>query len=368
MAATATTLTSNVTAPVNFVLMKALLSAARKKLPFFNGTLPGELSKGQGSASVKWRRIENLNASTTALSEITGTAAAFLGRDAVQPTITDVTQAIAKYGNLILTTEEIDLFNVNSKAAQLMDTLGANAGESLNLLMEAAFSSGVVSGMTRFSNGSAGGAATISTVTSAITLTDIKFMVNKLNRNSARPFTSMATGSQNIGTSPVRSSFYGIAHVDVEEDIRGLSGFIPVEQYGGYTETMPFEFGAVGGVRWCATEIVPISTNVSSSSATGWLRGATSTGGTNADVYKTYIYGQEAVGSVGLGNMHATNSYEMYDPKKPPAVELIYKQPGSSGIFDPYNEMGSLAWKAWFAGKVLNSNWIGLIRSGASNL
>jgi hypothetical protein len=43
MAATASTLTSNVTAPVNFVLMKALLSAARKKLPFFNGTLAGEL-------------------------------------------------------------------------------------------------------------------------------------------------------------------------------------------------------------------------------------------------------------------------------------------------------------------------------------
>lgn len=368
MAATVSTLTSNVTAPVNFVLMKALLSAARKKLPFFNGTLPGTLEKGKGSASVKWRRIENLSSATTALTEVTGTAAAFLGRDAVQPTITDVTVAIAKYGNAILTTEEIDLFNVNSKAAQLMETLGANAGESLNLLMESAFSSGVVSGMTRFSNGSAGGAATVSTVTSAITLTDIKWMVNRLNRNSAMLFTPMGTGSTNIGTSPIRQSYYGICHVDVEEDIRGLSGFIPVEQYGGYTETMAFEFGTVGGVRFCSTEIVPIATNVTSSSATGWLRGATSTGGTNADVYRTYIYGKEAVGSVGLGNMHATSAYEMYDPTKPPAVELIAHQPGSSGIFDMFNEMGSIAWKAWFAGKVLNSNWIGQIRSGASNL
>ena len=368
MAATISTLTSNITAPVNFVLMKALLSAARKKLPFFNGTLPGQLEKGKGSASVKWRRIENLASATTALTEVTGTAAAFLGRNSVQPTITDITAAMTKYGNAILTTEEIDLYNVNSKAAQLMDTLGANAGESLNLLMESAFSSGITAGMTRFSNGSAGGAASVSTVTAAISVNDIKWMVNRLNRNSAMLFTPIGYGSTNIGTSPIRSSYYGICHVDVEEDIRGLSGFIPVEQYGGYTEVMPFEFGTVAGVRFCSTEIVPIATNVTSSSATGWLRGATSTGGTNADVYRTYIYGKEAIGSVGLGNMHATTSYEMYDPTKPPAVELIYHAPGTSGIYDMFNEAGSIAWKAFFAGKVLNDTWVGQIRSGASNL
>lgn len=365
MAATLTTLTSNVTAPVNFVLMKALLSAARKKLPFFNGTLAGELEKSKGSASVKWRRIENLSPATTALSENTGTAVAFLGRSAVQPTITDVTATMAKYGNPILLNEEVDLYNVNSKTAQLMDTLGANAGESLNLLQEAIFRAAT---NIRYSNGSAGGAASVSTVTSPIVATDIKYAVNFLNRNSAMKFTPDTYGSQNIGTSPVRASFYGISHVDVEEDIRAITGFIPVEQYGGYTQTMPFEFGAVNGVRWCSTEIIPIQTNVSSSSATGSLRGTTSSGGTNADVYTSYIYGKEAVGSVGLGNMHATSSYEMYDPKKPPAVELIYHAPGSSGIFDMFNEVGSLAWKAFWAGKILNESWIMAVKTGASKL
>ena len=365
MAATLTTLTSNVTAPVNYVLMKALLSAARKKLPFFNGTLAGELQKSKGAASVKWRRIENLSPVTTALSENTGTAAAFLGRNAVQPTVTDLTATMAKYGNPILINEEVDLYNVNSKTVQLMDTLGANAGESLNLLMEAIFAEAT---NVRYSNGSAGGAAGVSAVTSPITATDIKWAVNKLNRNSAMLFTPMAFGSQNIGTNPVRASYYGISHVDVEEDIRAIDGFIPVEQYGGYTETMPFEFGAVNGVRWCSTEIIPISTNVTTSSGTGWLRGAASSGGVNADVYTSYIFGKEAVGSVGLGNMHATNSYEMYDPKKPPAVELIVHQPGSSGIFDMFNEVGSIAWKAFFAGKILNDGWIMKVRTGASNL
>lgn len=365
MAATVSTLVSNVTAPVNFVLMRALLSAARKKLPFFNGTLPGELGKSKGSASVKWRRIENLAPVTSTLSEITGTAAAFLGRSAVQPTITDIDVAVAKKGNAILTTEEIDLFNVNSKSANLMDTLGANAGESLNLLMEAVFAAATLE---RFSNGAAGGASSVSNITSPITLTDIKWAVNKLDRNSAMKYTPDAYGSQNVGSSPVRASYYGIAHTDVEQDIRGLDGFVAVEQYGGYTQTMPFEFGSVGGVRWCSTEIIPISTNIVSASGTGFLRGMVSSGGTNADVYASYIYGKEAVGSVGLGNMHATSSYEMYDPKKPPAVELIYHAPGSSGIYDMFNEVGSIAWKAWFAAKILNANWITKVRSGASNL
>jgi N4-gp56 family major capsid protein len=358
MAALVTALDSNVPAPVNFVLMKGLLSAARKKLPYFNGTLPGTLEKSKGSASVKWRRIENLSAATTALSEVNGTAAAFLGRSAVNPTITDITVAMAKYGNAILTTEEVDLYNVNSKTAQLMETLGANAGESLNVLMRDVFDSGAT--QLRY----AGGVADASSITAAMTANDIKYAVNLLNRNSAMTFTSFGYGSTNIGTSPIRSSYYGITHPDVEEDIRDISGFIPVEQYGGYTETEPFEYGTVGGVRFCSTEIAPLTSGAAGTSS-NLLR---STQDNNADVYKTFIYGREAIGSVGLGNMHATSSSEMYNPMKPTAVELIAHQPGTSGIFDMYNEMGSIAWKAFWAAKVLNANWLVEVQTGASAL
>lgn len=350
-----TTATSNINSPVNYVLMKALLSAARKKLPFFNGTLSSSMQKeGNGAASVKWRRIENLTPVTTALAEVNGTAAAFLGRDAVRPTYTDITATVQKYGNAILTTEEMDLYQVNSKTVDFVDTLGANAGESLNRLMEV-----VYGGATTIRYSGSAAPTTTPTVSSAITLNDVKNNVNLLNAGSAMKFTTPGYGSTNIGTSPVRSSYYGICHVDVEEDIRLLSGFIPVEQYGGYTETMPFEFGAVGGVRFCSTEIIPILSDISTVSTTG-LRG-TSTSLHN--IYPTYIYGKEAVGSVSLGNMHATSSYEMYDPKKPPAVELIIHPKGSSGIFDMYNEMGSVAWKTYFAGQILNSAWVTKIYS-----
>ena len=346
---------STVQGPVNFVLMEGLLSAARKRLPYFNGTLPGKLEKAQGSASVKWRRIENLTATTTALSENSeATTPAFgFGRSSVRPTITDITQAIAKYGNLISLTEEIDLFNVNSNSAALMDTMGANAGESLNTLMRDVFNG--ASTVVRNANK----VATYSSVAAAISVNDIKWSVNQLNRNSAMRFTPAAFGSHNVGTQPIRQSFYGICHVDVEEDVRGLTGFIPVEQYGGYTETEPGEFGAIGGVRWCSTEIAPI---VSDGSTESIVAGSfQESSALLHHVYTSFIYGREALGSVGLGDQHAKEIYLMYD--RVPTVEVIYHKPGSSGVADPFNENGSLAWKAWFAGKVLNGNWVVPVRT-----
>lgn len=359
--------TSAVALGVNFQMMKGLLSAARRHLPFFNGTLPGQLEKNGSTASVKWERIDNLAPATSALAIIdTSSASAFFGRSSVAPTVSNVSVAMAKYGNALVLQEELELQQMNYRSARFLDTLGANAGESLNLLMNTEFSNAT---QVRYSVGIAGGGANDSAVTSKIMLTDIQWAVNKLDRASAMRFTAMATGSQNIGTSPVRASYYGICHPDVKEDIRGLTGFVGVEQYGGYTDTMPFEFGAVGGVRWCDTEIIPISTAVTgATTAYGTppqiLRGLGLNGG--FDVYSSYIYGKEAVGSVGLGNMHATTSYEMYDPKNPPAVEVIYKPMGTVGT-DLYNEISSLSWKAWFAAKILQALWITKLRTGATS-
>lgn len=366
MAIAVTTNATHLTQPVNFVLMKGLLQAARKKLPYFNGTLPGELIKMGGSSAVKWERINNLTAVTTALGEFTGNSAFLFGRALVTPTYSSVTATAAKYGNAIQVTEEVDLFNVNTRAARLLDTLGANSGESLNTIAKVEYDNATTN--VRYCNGSAGGASTASKsfVTSKMTAVDIQFAVNKLNLNAAMPFTPMGTGSRNIGTLPVRSSYYGICHVDVEEDVRRLAAtaFIPVEQYGGYTETMPFEFGAAYGVRWCSTQVATINLSAGKKTATGYR------GSSNIlnDVYSSYIYGREAVGTVGLGNMHASTSYEMYNPKYPPAVEVIFKPAGSAGAGDPYNEISSLAWKAWFVAKILNQAWIARVLSLATKL
>ena len=362
MAQLMSSVTSNLALGVNFQMIKGLLSAARQKCPFFNGTLPGQLQKNGSTASVKWERLENLAAATTALGEVVGSPVAFFGRSTVQNTLTVISVAVAKYGNAVLLSEEVDLQQMNVRSARFVDNLGANAGLTLNTLMESAFSAvtGVATSIRYCKSATGSTASADSQVVGSIILTDIKWAVNALNRNSAMLFTTPAYGSQNVSSSPVRASYYGICHVDVEEDIRGLTGFVSVEQYGGYTETLPFEFGAVGGVRWCSTEIIPISTAAGTTTPSSDIfRGASNI---SNDVYSTYVYGKEAVGSVGFGNMHATTAYEMYDPANPPAVELIVKPMGQVGT-DLFNEVSSIAWKAWFAGKILNNGWLVKFRS-----
>jgi len=56
----AVTNTTAVPLGVNNVLMKGLLSAARKRCVYFNGTLAGQLQKNASTATVRWERIENL--------------------------------------------------------------------------------------------------------------------------------------------------------------------------------------------------------------------------------------------------------------------------------------------------------------------
>ena len=350
MAALITNLITNVTAPVNFYLMQGLLKAARANMPYFNGSLPGELMENKGAYSVRYERIENLTAATTALSEPTGNATFFNGRDAVNPTVTRVDANMAKYGNVITLTEEVDLVQVNARAIRFMDTLGENAGRSLNLLQQTAIRTGATT--KRYANGVASDAVAIT----AIDAGDIRNVVNNLNREDAMRFDSLSDGSTNIGSAPIRSSYFGTCHPDVEEDIRQITNFIPVEGYASHTEIYPGEFGSLGGVRWCCSTLASVTSAAGTTSVVGF-RGA---GTTTNDVYSCLIYGKEAMGSVGLGDTMTKEIYQGGDTIS--AVQLISHAPGSSGVADPLNEVGSLGWKAFHAGVVLNANWIVEVR------
>lgn len=356
MAALITNLVTNVPAPVNFMLMEGLLNAAKRNMPYFNGALAGELTENKGAYAVRWERIENLAVATTALGEPTGNATFFNGRDAVNPSVTLVDAAMAKYGNAITLTEEVDLVQVNARAMRFMDTLGENAGHSLNVLQQTAIRTGATT--KRF----AGGVASDTVIITAIDANDIKYCVNQLNRLDAMRMFPEGDGMLNIGTSPIRSSYFGTCHPDVEEDIRGITGFIAVEQYAGYTSIFPGEFGTVNGVRWASTTIADIDADAGTTSANG-LRGTSTV---LNDVYSCLIYGLEAIGSVGLGENHAKEIYQGGD--RIPAVQLISHAPGSSGVADPFNEVGSLSWKAFHAGKVLNADWVVELRVAASSL
>ena len=359
MAQTITATDVELTKPVNVVFQQTFLRRAQQVCPYFAGTMAGQLNKQMGTSTIKWRRIEQETPSTTALTELTGTASYMQGRDADTPTFTDVTATVSKYGQFYIVNEEVDLYNPNRTTDELVEVLGESAGRSLNQLMRDVMEDNATKQY-------AAGVGSIGAVHAAPVIGDLDLTINVLTRNSARTFVPMTTGSQNIGTSALLPSYWGLTHPDVAYNISKLTGFVSVQNYAGQTATVTGEFGYYGGagrgVRFVMSEDASILTGDGAPLSGADLRTTSS----NTDVYTTVIYGQDAFGSVGLGKKHTDGIYRAGDNTG--GWEMIFKDRGSGGTSDPFNEIATLAWKAFFAGTVLNSNWSRALLTGATNL
>lgn len=345
--------------PINAVFQQMFLRRAQQVCPYFTGSKPGTLNKQQGTSSVKWRRHEQITPTTTALSELTTTASYMQGRDSVAASVTDVLATVAKYGQFYILNEEVDLYDPNGTAADLILTLAEAAGRSLNQLQRNEMEDNATQ---RF----AANVASIGAVHAIITVGDLNRIINELHKNSARTFSSMGNGSTNIGTVPILPAYWGLVHPDVAHDLVGLTGFTSVEKYANYTNIAVGEIGFYGragrGVRFIASEDSSVD-----AAAGAALSGAdlnTQSGLTN--VYTSVIFGQDAFGSVGLGMRHTDGTYMAGENGG--GFEIINKGRGSGGTSDPFNEISTIAWKAFHAAKVLNSNWSRSLRTAATNL
>lgn len=357
------TTSAQLTAPVNVVYQANLLRRAQPLCPYFIGTMPAEITSGSGSFTAKWRRYEGLTPVTTPLAEITGSVA-FPTRTAVQASVTDITATVQKYGNFIFLSEEVDLLNITNSMMELTGVIGENAGKSLNRLQrneEEDNSTAVLGGAATTATGVSGLGGTGFLTRSLIART-----VNALQNQDAMKFLPMTRGSQNIGTAPIRSSFWGLCHVDTEEDVRNLTGFQAVETYAGQTEIETGEFGAAGGVRFISTSEATIDAGAGQSATSSATSDGRTTSSTRYDIYNTVIFGKEAVGSLGLDATHVKETYTPED--RLPAVQLISKAKGSAGTADPLSEVSSVGWKSWHAAKILNGNWIRCVRHTVSRL
>lgn len=351
------TSTTQLTKPINAMFTRRFLERAKYKTSYFAGTLPAEISKNGGSSTALWRRVDNLTPTTTALSELTTDA--LPTRASSQASVTDVTKAVAKYGDFVTINEEVDVFNFNGTTAQIMDSLAEQAGRSLNQVQRNEMEDNATARL-------AAGVASAGAIATAVAASDLNFVTNTLDRNVAQTFTALTTGSENTGTSPILQAFWGVTHPDVAYDIAGLTGFKSVETYAGQVDVQPGEFGYFGraglGVRFISTPDASIDASAGAATGSTGLRFTSS----NVDVYNTVIYGRNAVGSLGLGVELPTSIQDANSSMA--AIEVISKPMGSSGVADPLNELSTLGWKAWSAAKILDGSWIRNIRSGATLL
>lgn len=360
MALTISATNSSLEKPINTIFEQTLLRNARMRCPYFLGTQGGEIQKHAGTATITWRRIENLAAATTALAELTSVASYMQGRSSAALSFTNYTATIQKYGNFVILNEEADIFNFNGQMDKIMEVIGINAGQSINQLQRNVAEGNLT---TIFAGGAASGGA----VTSAITYNSLRNAVTTIDKNYGMPFSAMTRGQDVVGTAPILDAMWLITHPDVSLDIAQMPGFKSVESYAGQVATVKGEFGFIGfagiGVRCLSTAESTVTANGGGSLGS---TGLYSTGGTTIDLYHTCIWGKDAIGTVSLGEEWPDGTFQAGDDLAP--IELIVHELGSGGTSDPYNEIETIAWKAWHAGAVTNPNWGRLIVSGATDV
>ncbi len=351
--------TAVVTLPVNVAFTRQFLERTKYHMHYFMGAKPASLSQHMGTNTAFWRRHEHMTPTTTPLTELTDST--LPTRTPSKPTVTNVTKAVAKYGDHIWLTEEADLQNFNGQTAELLDVLAVQAGRSINMVQRNEMEDNATIVYE-------GNAASAGLVNAAAQLTDIEKIIVDLNVNGAEPFQPMTMGTDAVGTQPVLPAYWGICHGHMGYDVSKMSGFKSVETYARQAGMIaPGEFGLIQrtgfAVRFIQSLDSSIDADAGAAIASLDLRSTSS----NVDVYNLVIYGKNAVGALAFGDKPLPTGIQMAGSDQA-AIEIIQHARGSAGAADALNELATLGWKAWAAAKILNGDWIRTYRAGATNL
>ena len=219
-------------------------------------------------------------------------------------------------------TDKLLFTTLDTVLTETAEVLGDQAGNTLDQLTRNVMRAG--------SNVQYASTATARTaITSAMKITRAEILegVKDLKNSNTRKLTSMVNPSTGFNTSPVDACFVGIVHPNTTHDLKQLSGFVRVEEYG-QKQAMEGEVGALDEVRFVET------TNATVFSAGG---------SGSIDVYGTLIFGAEAVAISRISGE---------------AMHNIVKPLGSAGAADPLNQRQTSGWKATFVAVILNDNFI----------
>jgi N4-gp56 family major capsid protein len=306
--------TEQVTAAVNAYLVKELLSRA---YPYFVHVLWAEVKDLPRNAgeTIKFRRYTNLTAATTALTQGVDPASEQLA-------ITDVTASPLIYGNVITTTDFLDMTVIENLNMEIARLLGDNMGDTIDQLTRNVIQAGSTVQY-------ASTATDRATITSGMKLnsTEIREAVRTLQGNNAKYITETIDPSNGFNTSPVPACFVGILSEDTLYDLEDDPDWVPYEEYAQVGRRLgDFEEGKIGRVRFV---------NAGSNAKT-WSSTVT--------VHGTLIIGREFYGISRIAGE------EM-------AMIVKSSKDNTTDTSNPLNLRSTAAWKITFVAKILNDNF-----------
>lgn len=176
---------------------------------------------------------------------------------------------------------------------------------------------------------------------SAITIGKQRAMVRTLKAQRARFITEVLTSTPNYDTRNIEPGFVAACSSDMDGDIRSLSGFVPVAEYGSRKKICDFELGSVDDVRYVTHPIFSAFINAGAANNPALICGAGAGGA--IDVYPVIMFGEDAFGHTALRDQFA--------------LEMLNSPPKATEN-DPAAQRGTLAAKSWYRCGILNQGWL----------
>jgi len=272
----------------------------------------------------KWRRYEALARATAPLAEGVPPVGQKL-------TYTDVTATLEQYGDAVELTDVILDTHEDPILNESIDLCKEQAVESIEVVRFAVLKAGT-------NVQYATGATTRATVDAKIDRGMLRKIQRGFKRNRARPISTIIKASALVSTAPVAPAFFVVGHTDLESDIRGITGFVPVDQYSNSDKGLPGEIGKVESFRFILTDLLESWQAAGVAGTTYLSGGAAVTTNTACDVYPVLFFAQNAYGIVPLQGAKAI-------------IPAVVNPKPSSG--DPCGQKGWVSWKTYQATAIL---------------
>lgn len=270
-------------------------------------------------ATITLRRYGNLTAATTALIEGVTPSGSVLSK-------TDLTITCAQYGDYITLTDWLDMTGLDPKVIRPLDILGDQAGDTHDQLARNAMIAGT---QVVYSANQTGRAY----VDDKIKNEHVAWAVNLLRRTSVDFITEKVGMSTQVASQPIDAGYVFLGHVDLDADIRALTGFIATRFYAQPGRALPGEIGSVGYVRFVLTP------NAKIFAPTGTVAKGSMRGTTYADVYASILFGKGYYANSQIGS----NS-----------TKTIIKTFGAAGTNDPLDQRSTVGWKSTYGAGILD--------------
>ena len=271
-----------------------------------------------------------------------------------------VETSIARYGEMIDYTDEVEIFSEDYIQIKYREELGELANSRYEDLLQL----DMLGTPTVMFSGVATSKAEIGTGIATDGSEDADWKVSydlgrravrKLVRNRAKKNTSILKASDKIGTQPVAKAYYAIIGADVKSDLEMLTrgnvtenGFtefvyIPAHKYADAGMLAEGEVGAMHEIRFIESEAAVVYAGAGATVPAGYTGSLSYTGtiGTDAkfDVFPILFPTEGAFATVGLKGHDKIK----FNAKSPAQVELV----------NPYGTTGFFSYNFFYAGIIL---------------